>query len=183
MTKDEIRIEMRKKRRELSKDFISESSGLILDKVIPLIKTLNCIMVYMSSFNEPDMKKLTEYLINNNIRVVVPVSQTSDYTIIPSYISDFNALNKGAYGISEPGVIDKADMNDVDLVLVPGIAFSESGNRLGFGKGYYDKLLADFKGVKMGICYDFQIINYIPSSPHDIKMDIIVTEKRIYHDL
>lgn len=182
MTKDEIRIEMRKKRRELSKDFILKSSGFIIDKVIPLIKSSNCVMVYMSSFNEPDMTKLTEYLINNNIRVVAPVSQTSDYTIVPSYISDLNSLNKGAYGIYEPDIIDKADMDDVDFVLVPGIAFSKSGNRIGFGKGYYDKLLAGYKGVKIGICYDFQIINDIPSFPHDVKMDIIVTEKRIYDD-
>ena len=131
MTKDELRVEMRKKRRELSKDYISESSGLIVGKVLPLIKSLNCVMVYMSSFNEPDMISLIQYLINNDIRVVVPVSKTSDCTIVPSYISDFHSLKKGAYGIYEPETIEEANMNDVDLVLVPGIAFSEAGSRIG----------------------------------------------------
>lgn len=182
MTKDEIRISMREKRRQLTDDFILKSSDAITEKVIPIIKSLKCVMVYMASFNEPDTLTLIKHLTDNDIKVVIPVSSTSDCTIIPSYISSFESLRKGAYGIYEPQIVQEANIDEIDVVLVPGISFSKSGDRIGFGKGYYDKLLADFKGTKIGICYDFQMINEIPSSPHDIKMDMIITEKRIYND-
>ncbi len=182
MTKDEIRILMRQKRRELTEEFKANSSELITEKIIPICKSLKCVMVYMSSFNEPDTLMLIKHLIKNKINVVIPVSRTSDCTIIPSYISSLDTLNKGAYGIYEPQIINEASIDDVELVLVPGIAFSKTGDRIGFGKGYYDKLLNKFKGIKIGVCYDFQMISEIPASPHDIKMDMIITEKRIYND-
>ncbi len=182
MTKDELRISMRQRRREITEEFKINASDLITKSIIPIISSLKCVMIYLSSFNEPDTSLLVKYLMDNNIKVVVPVSNTETCTITPSYISSLDDLNKGAYGINEPKTINKANVDDIDLILVPGIAFSVSGERIGFGKGYYDKLLEKFNGVKIGVCYDFQIVNHIPSSPHDIKMDMIVTEKRIYND-
>ncbi len=182
MTKDELRISMRKMRRELTKEFIINSSTLIMNTIIPLASSLKCVMVYLSSFNEPHTTMLVQYLMDNNIKVVVPISRISDCTIVPSYISDLDELKKGAYGIYEPKIVTKADIADIDLILVPGIAFSKSGDRIGFGKGYYDKLLANYKGKKIGVCYEFQMVEDIPSSPHDIQMDMIVTEERVYND-
>lgn len=182
MTKDNIRVFMRKKRREITNDFKIYASNQISNKIIPIISSLSCVMVYMSSFNEPDTSAIVKYLIDNNIKVVVPISNVNDFTITPSYISCLDDLKKGAYGIYEPDVIYKAKLDDIDLILVPGIAFSKSGDRIGFGKGYYDKLLQNFSGKKVGICYDFQVIESVPASKHDIKMDMIVTEERIYND-
>ena len=73
-------------------------------------------------------------------------------------------------------------IHEIDTILVPAVAFSRSGDRLGFGKGYYDKLLMNFKGTVIGIGYDFQVIDELPSLPHDIRMNKIITEKRIYDD-
>ncbi len=182
MTKDEIRISMQKKRRELKKDFKAYASNQISNKIFPMISSLNCVMVYLPSFNEPDTFAVVKYLIENNIKVVVPISNVNDFTITPSYISGIGDLKKGAYGILEPDVISKVKLDDIDLILVPGIAFSKSGDRIGFGKGYYDKLLENFSGKKVGVCYDFQVVENLPTSKHDIKMDIIVTEERTYND-
>ena len=66
-----------------------------------------------------------------------------------------------------------------DVLLIPGRAFDDKGNRLGRGKGFFDKYLANFKGIKIGICFDFQIFENIPLEPHDQAMDYVVTEKRI----
>jgi 5-formyltetrahydrofolate cyclo-ligase len=66
-----------------------------------------------------------------------------------------------------------------DVLLIPGRAFNEKGDRLGRGKGFFDKYLAGFKGTKIGICFDFQIFENIPLEPHDLPMDYVVTEKRI----
>ena len=68
---------------------------------------------------------------------------------------------------------------DISLVLVPGTAFDMQMNRMGFGKGYYDKLLERLSAIKAGLCYDFQLLSEIPHSAHDIPMDIIITEERI----
>ena len=70
----------------------------------------------------------------------------------------------------------------MDLIIVPGIVFDVKGNRLGFGKGYYDRFLspsANFKAVKIGLAYEFQVVPKIDAQPHDITMDYIITEKRI----
>jgi 5-formyltetrahydrofolate cyclo-ligase len=65
-----------------------------------------------------------------------------------------------------------------DLVLVPGVAFDLSGNRLGRGKGFYDQLLAKISGVKCGVGYDFQLLEKIPAEPHDAKVDFVITPAR-----
>ena len=76
----------------------------------------------------------------------------------------------------EPQSTDITDMTKTDVVLVPGIAFDKSGARVGFGKGCYDMLLERYSGVKIGVCYDFQICYKIPADTHDVRMDYILTE-------
>ena len=78
------------------------------------------------------------------------------------------------YAIPEPvGELFK-DLNRIDLILVPGVAFDAQGNRLGRGKGYYDKILKQTKAYKMGVCFDFQYIDAVPTEEHDVKMNEVV---------
>lgn len=88
-------------------------------------------------------------------------------------------MEKGAYGILEPKTVRKADENNIDVILVPGLAFDRNGGRMGFGKGYYDRLLESSKAVKIGLCYDFQILEKIPTESHDVPMNFVITEKEI----
>lgn len=182
MTKDEIRSELKAKRRALTAEDQSEMSRAITDNFLSLsnYKNVDTVMVYMSAFKEPSTGGIIETLKRDSKNIIVPISNTDDFTITPSYFSE--TLKSGAYGIPEPQNIAKADIKDIDIALIPGIAFDTSGARIGFGKGYYDRFLSEFKGIKIGICYDFQVLSDIPSSDHDIKMDMIITEKRIYND-
>lgn len=84
----------------------------------------------------------------------------------------------GKFGITEPtgNVLSKSE---IDLVIVPGIMFGFDMGRLGRGKGFYDRFLSDFKGIKLGVCPDILISDLVFSEKHDVKMDIIVTEKQI----
>lgn len=184
MNKDELRDAMKKERRSLSPEFIKSASGIISDTLINLtcIKNANHIMVYLSAFKEPDTFNLIKRLLNDGKEISVPTSNTDTFTITPSLIKSLDTLKKGAYGIYEPKENICVPADKIDVVLIPGIAFSNSGDRLGFGKGYYDRFLEEFKGMKIGVGYDFQIIDAIPVSEHDIRMDMIVTEKRIYND-
>ena len=78
------------------------------------------------------------------------------------------------YAIPEPVGDRFTDWRKVDLILVPGVAFDKSGNRLGRGKGYYDKVLKQTGACKVGVCFDFQLVERVPVEPHDVKMDRVV---------
>ena len=86
-------------------------------------------------------------------------------------------LNPGAYGIEEPTGELFTDYADIDFIAVPGVAFDRNGNRLGRGKGYYDRLLPRIPSAhKAGICFPFQLVEEVPAEPFDIRMDEIITQ-------
>lgn len=184
MNKNILRESMKNARRELTDDFIRTASEKITQTVFntDALKNASVVLVYMSAFREPDTIELTDKLLSAGKCVCVPVSDTDSCTFIPSRITSLNGLRKGAYGIPEPPVIVPVGISDIDTALIPGIVFDRNGNRIGFGKGYYDRFLSEFHGKKIGISYDFQVLETVPAGTHDIKMDLIITEKRIYND-
>lgn len=92
---------------------------------------------------------------------------------------DRTRLQYGAFHIEEPTGDDIENIDNIELIIVPGIAYDNRGNRVGRGKGYYDRLLSRTKATKIGIGYDFQLVEEIDSEPHDITMDIVITDSRI----
>lgn len=85
-------------------------------------------------------------------------------------------LEKGAFDIEEPTGSNLADADDIDMMIIPAVAFDRSGNRLGRGKGFYDRLLASTKATKVGVGYEFQLLQELPSEPHDVPMDMVITQ-------
>lgn len=83
-------------------------------------------------------------------------------------------LELGAFHIEEPSGDNTVSPEEIELVVVPGMAYDRRGNRLGRGKGFYDRLLASTKATKVGIAYEFQLLDEIPAEPHDISMDIVI---------
>ena len=90
-----------------------------------------------------------------------------------------STLSLGAFHIEEPEGDDVTDISEIELIVVPGIAYDRHGNRVGRGKGYYDRLLASTRATKIGVGYDFQLVDEIDAEPHDVVMDLIVTEHEI----
>ncbi|MCC7300006.1 MAG: 5-formyltetrahydrofolate cyclo-ligase [Verrucomicrobia bacterium] len=88
-------------------------------------------------------------------------------------------LKKGRFGITEPAVPVFAAGNEIDLILVPGVAFDRAGRRIGRGGGFYDRLLPQYDAVRVGVCFDFQCLETIPAEEHDIQMDWLITESSI----
>ena len=183
MTKDMIRAAAKARRRSLSRDEVAEMSRCITERLMPLLKDAGTVMCYLSAFNEPDTEGIISSLLSHGKRVVVPVTDTNTCTITPSYLTSLDGLVRGSYGIAEPSQCVPAKTSDIDISVVPGIAFDRSGMRIGFGKGYYDRFLSEFNGHKIGLCYDFQLYDSVPHDEHDIPMDIIITEGNIYNDL
>ncbi len=94
-------------------------------------------------------------------------------------VGDFKNLSVGPFGILEPPGSHPAPWEEIDLALVPGLAFDSQGHRLGFGKGYYDRVLPLLKktALTVGLGYSFQIVEQVPSEPHDILLKAILSEK------
>ena len=92
---------------------------------------------------------------------------------------DESRLELGSFHIEEPTGSDVADVDDIELMIIPAVAFDRNGNRLGRGKGFYDRLLATSRATKIGVGYDFQLLDSIPAEPHDVAMDMVITQKTL----
>ncbi len=168
----------------MSEDKIIELSKKIEKRFLNLeeYKKANILLFYISYDNEVFTHDLIKKALNEKKIVAVPLSNIKNNNIIPIQIKNFDdELKTGTYGILEPK--NKADNNipkgKIDIVIVPGIAFDIMGYRIGHGLGYYDNFLADIKTRKIGFAFEFQILPDIPHEEHDIRMDRIVTERRV----
>lgn len=180
-TKNELRAQMKQRRRALTATEIAAKSRCITSQFLSSEQYLraSCIMVYLSAFHEPDTAALIDRALADGKRIVVPITHTDTHTLTLSYLTDRGSLTKGAYHISEPAQIIPASERDLDAIIVPGLAFDTYGNRLGFGAGYYDRLLSDTSAIKVGFCYDFQLIDTLVAENHDIPMNMLITETKI----
>ena len=143
-------------------------------EVHPAFKKAKTVLLYHSLGDEVNTHEFIEKWRLYK-QIILPVVVDNDLELRP-YTGEMD-LRIGAFGIGEPtGVIFK-DYDAIDLVVVPGVAFDHTGNRLGRGKGYYDRLLSHIPAFKIGICFPFQLIEDVPSEPLDIRMDAIITIK------
>jgi 5-formyltetrahydrofolate cyclo-ligase len=116
-------------------------------------------------------------------RVAVPVLEQGKKTMAHALIESLDVLVDGPWGLVQPDpakatLLEKQE--EIDLVVVPGIAFDRRGHRIGFGGGFYDRFLANLQVVKVGLCYDDLILQGIPNEPHDVPMDIVVAQTATY---
>jgi 5-formyltetrahydrofolate cyclo-ligase len=112
--------------------------------------------------------------------VALPCFDSDNQMYLPRRVKDIHVeILSGKFGIREPSASCIAiPLDDLDLILVPGVAFNLSGHRLGRGKGFYDRLLQNFSGEKIGIAFDEQIVAEIPAEKTDVRMDLILTPTR-----
>ncbi|MBI4125365.1 MAG: 5-formyltetrahydrofolate cyclo-ligase [Deltaproteobacteria bacterium] len=113
--------------------------------------------------------------------IYYPAVDSKPKTLIFYRVRDLKELKPGFAGIPEP---DRAGnrlrtIDYLNLIVVPGIAFDRQGNRLGRGEGYYDRLLSGYHGLKIGLAYEFQVVETLPASPKDRRVDFVITEERI----
>ena len=140
------------------------------------------ILLYHSLPDELSTAALIDYW-HLRKRIFLPRVCGLELEILPY---NGNNLKRGAYNIKEPQGDNLYKISDIDLIIVPAIAFDHNCNRIGRGKGYYDRLLSDLTAVKIGIGYDFQLIEEdIAVEPHDICLDMVITPSYtiIHHDL
>lgn len=163
---------------------VQERSRIIQQRLMIMkeYQEARTILFYVSYGNEVATHGMIQQLLARGKRVVVPKSNTSEQTITVSELKSWADLAVGAYGILEPQEesIRKVPIDTIDLLIIPAVVFDLDGNRIGHGMGYYDKLLKLAKGkIKIGLAYEFQIMDRIPAEPHDVKVDKIITEHRV----
>ncbi len=92
---------------------------------------------------------------------------------------DKTRLELGSFQIEEPSGDDLADPETMELIVVPAVAYDRRGNRLGRGKGFYDRLLRETRATKIGVGYEFQLLDELPVEPHDVPMDYVITQRTV----
>ncbi|MBU1992529.1 MAG: 5-formyltetrahydrofolate cyclo-ligase [Patescibacteria group bacterium] len=135
------------------------------------------ILLYSEINGEVGTEVLIEKWANSKNICIPKIAGTKMHA---KRIQSTKDLQKGRFGIKEPnGQNDEVAPEYIDLIFVPGIGFDLTGHRIGFGLGYYDRFLKKTNCLKIGLAYEFQIIDNVPGEPHDVPVDMIITEKRI----
>lgn len=181
-TKESIRKKILSLRSNLTEDEAQRRSALIFQnlKKLPIFNSANVIHTYVSSKkNEVDTIEIIKYLFSIGKRVIVPVVDKENKTLIHSELKNLSELKRSTFGLLEPGVIREVNLDEVDIVIVPAVAVDRKGNRIGFGGGYYDKFLKQINCPKIVLVYEFQVVEEIEPERSDVPVDFIVTENDI----
>lgn len=179
-SKKDIRKRVLNIRNLLEKEEWEEHSDKIMKAVAahPFFLKADEIYCYVDFRKEVATKKLIEEAWKLSKKVAVP--KIEDGTMNFYYIESMEELTTGYYGILEPKSKKAANGNQV-LVIMPGSVFDKERNRIGYGKGYYDRYLAvhpDYHTI--AIAFDFQVLDEIPTDAYDIKPEVLITEDKVY---
>lgn len=181
-TKQELREATRARRALLSPVEIREQSRAICNLVLMLLDGQDPVMVYASKPPEVQTDLLIDGLISRRKGVVVPIIEQETRSLRLSYLADPTLLVASTFSVPEPiGNEFPAHPDEIRAVVVPMIAFDESGHRLGYGAGYYDRFLRQHPGITtIGVAFSCQQVDRIPADENDVSMDLIVTESGIF---
>ena len=184
MTKEGIRKKILARRVELAPEEWKQKSRAVQARLLNReeYRRAKTVHFYIGFKNEVDTEEVILKSLEAGKQVIVPRLNDKTNQLELSELKNFEKeLRENQYGIKEPysPYIRPVKPQDVQLMVLPGVAFDPSGNRIGFGKGFYDKLLSRSPmAVLIGLAFDFQIVESIPSENHDIKMHKIITEFR-----
>ena len=185
-SKDLLRKELLRKRDSIPPEVRIAKNRMIHDNLEALdeIKKAGVLFYFASFRTEVDTVGMIRKELLGGKRVVLPKVEREKHTLVLYEIKDVEELKPGYMGIPEPAVDTENrifDINDVDAVIIPGAGFDETGNRIGYGAGYYDILLSGLKKYVPVIApaYEEQVVGSIPAEPHDIKVNIIVTDRLV----
>ena len=180
--KTELRLKLREEARQFSPADRAAASAQICQRLQEraVWKEARSILFYHPMPDEPDVHPLFASALAEGKTAVLPRYSTVRGDYEACQVRDLERdLQLGAFAIREPvSACSIFDLKKLDFVLVPGVGFSLNGQRLGHGKGYYDRLLAQISGRKCGVAFDWQVAVEIPTELHDIRVDCILTPTR-----
>jgi len=175
----EIKKELRKQIRIIKKQYsatqlieLSTDIHLQLEN-LPAFQDAKTVLMYWSMTDEVYTQSFIEKWSASK-RIILP-SVKGDDLVLKEFNGVQNLTAGEQFAIPEPEGLPFLDTESIDLIIVPGVAFDKLGNRMGRGRGFYDKLLNTTTAVKIGICFNFQMVENVPVEEHDKKMDFVVS--------
>lgn len=166
---------MKDRKRQFSQQQLGELSLPILRRLDenPRLKAAHTLLLYYSLPDEVDTHTYVDHLLNLGKRILLPMVVDDENMIIREYTGKTD-LRQGAFHIWEPTgrIVPPSEYKDIEVGVIPGVSFDKDRNRLGRGKGYYDRFLRQVPHLyKIGVCFDFQKTDHLPCEPTDIPMD------------
>ena len=181
--KNELRPAFLAKRASLDEKYRQDAEHQAIQNLISTeeFSSADKLLLYYPIRSEADPLPLIEIARGLGKRVAFPICNKDDLTMRFFEISSREDFSLGAYNIPEP----KEDLGELicderTLCIVPALLYSKDGHRLGWGKGYYDRFLADFDGISVGFTYDGFVADELPHDEHDQRLYMIITEKGVY---
>ena len=178
MDKKELRQFIRNKKRQYSSSQLEELSLSVLSRLNgnEHLQRAETILMYYSLPDEVNTHAYIDQLLTEGKKILLPEVIDGENMVIREYTGKHD-LKEGAFHIMEPigSLFPEERYQEINLAIIPGMAFDQQGNRLGRGKGYYDRFLQKIPQVyKIGICFPFQLVDEIPTEETDIKMDAMI---------
>ena len=178
LTKKQIRSKILLRLKTQKEEDRDRKSKRIKDKLFraSIFKKAKTVMFYIAFAGEVNTEEMILKAKEFGKIVTVPVCKENRISISPCILDEGAGLKKGPYGVCEPAVKNHINLKDLDLVIVPGVAFDKKGNRLGRGRGCYDRFLSALpSGIpSIGLAFDFQILPNIPSKAHDVSVKKVI---------
>lgn len=181
-TKAALRSRMLAERAALAAPYRERASARVCEHLLtlPEVAAARAVLAYASFGSEIDLDPALRALIREGVGVFLPRVEGSELAV--ARVRDLEAdLVPGWRGVREPRASDRrpARPDRVHAALVPGVAFDRHGHRLGYGGGHFDRLLARLVPgtAKIGVAFSVQLVDAVPALPHDVAMDVILTEE------
>ena len=181
LAKSDLRAHIRARLEKISDAVRAVESIDLRERLQAQIPSAHTILFFAPLPDELDVWPMLELSLATGTNCALPFFDAEKKTYGAKLVKNLATdIVTGKFGVREPAAgCEESPLNRFDLILVPGVAFDLSGNRLGRGRGFYDRILAEASGIKCGVCHDFQLLEKIPSEPHDAKVDFILTPSRV----
>lgn len=178
-SKSDLRVQMRERLKNISLAVRTVESMELCARLEPQLRNAHTILFYAPLLDELDVWPLMEKWLKSKI-CALPAFDAATQTYLARRVKNLETdIAEGKFGVSEPlPDCEKIPLDKFDLILAPGVAFDLDGNRLGRGRGFYDRILSAASGIKCCVGYDFQLLEKIPTEPHDAKVNFIFTPER-----
>lgn len=181
--KQELRQQFLEQREKISGDQYIAASGAIIQKLKQLTEFEEAKNIHsyisMNDRGEVDTHDLIKEMVSSDKKVIVPVTNFRKGTLKHIRLNSYEDLEANKWGVPEPDGGEEISPEELDLVIVPMVGADEECNRIGYGKGFYDRFLKNVDCPKVGLLFERNVVKQLPAEDFDIPLDKIITERRV----
>lgn len=177
-SKENLRCKIKQLRNSYDRNTLESKSEEVFEtlEILGIFQEAEYIFIYQSILGEVSTEKFINKWMDKK-RLFCPVVIGKE--LVFREIKKDTQYIVSSFGISEPQGINFEDYAKIDLIVIPGVAFDIQKNRLGYGGGFYDRFLNKIKAPRVGVCFDFQLLDSVPTEPFDKKMDYVLSENNL----